>query len=224
MLFSGEDFITCYRPGRAFFEDVCIFRASARCGDLSPSGRGTPGVLHLGAGRRVGALPAQRRRRKSRAGIRAPGCPARPVRKAFFNGGRLHFVDLISGRAVAVYVQGRIAGAIRPFANGRNGLYRRRSVRSGTRFMWLPGRGLGRVRERRPLRPIAWTTRFLPVGRLQPGYLYGSEPTATGFMYCDKRKFVHDAAHGGHAAKVLKPAGHPYRRQGNRGWAPRATA
>lgn len=136
VLFSGEDFITCYRPGRAFFEDVYI--PGVRAAEI---GRrlvgGTPGVLHLGAGRRVGALPAQRRRReKSRAGIRAPALRASGAqgvlqwRQAPF---RRHL-----GRAVAVYVQGRIAGAaIRPFAAGRNrALPCRRSVRSGTRFMW----------------------------------------------------------------------------------------
>lgn len=83
VLFSGEDFITCYRPGRAFFEDVYI--PGVRAAEIVTVWSEAPRVFcTLGAGRRVGALPAQRRQKgKVSCGYRRQ-LSARPDAQAFF--------------------------------------------------------------------------------------------------------------------------------------------
>lgn len=95
VLFSRDDFITCYRTQNTFFEDVYIpgVRATEIVACWSEAPRefctlGRDGELvryRLNAGER-----------KSLIRVSGRQLSTHPIHKAFFNGGRLHFVDTSS--------------------------------------------------------------------------------------------------------------------------------
>ncbi len=96
VLFSGDDFVSCYRPGSAFFEDVCM--PGVRAAEIVAVWSEGPGAFC--SLDRAGELV---RYRLDDGG----GCPlvrvsarrisARPVRKAFYDAGALLFVDASGG-------------------------------------------------------------------------------------------------------------------------------
>ena len=96
VLFSGEDFITCYRPGRAFFEDVYI--PGVRAAEIVAVWSEAPRVFcTLGRDGELVRYRLNDGEGKSLVRVSGRQLSARPVRKAFFNGGRLHFVDTSGG-------------------------------------------------------------------------------------------------------------------------------
>ena len=96
VLFSGEDFITCYRPGRAFFEDVFI--PGVRAAEIVAVWSEAPRVFcTLGRDGELVRYRLNDGEGKSLVRVSGRQLSARPVRKAFFNGGRLHFVDTSGG-------------------------------------------------------------------------------------------------------------------------------
>lgn len=96
VLFSGEDFITCYRPGRAFFEDVYI--PGVRAAEIVTVWSEAPRVFcTLGRDGELVRYRLNDGEGKSLVRVSGRQLSARPVRKAFFNGGRLHFVDTSGG-------------------------------------------------------------------------------------------------------------------------------
>lgn len=217
VLFSGEDFITCYRPGRAFFEDVYI--PGVRAAEIVTVWSEAPRVFcTLGRDGELVRYRLNDGEGKSLVRVSGRQLSARPVRKAFFNGGRLHFVDTSGGLWRYTYKDESLVLLSDLSQLGETGLYRVDGLFvRGRGLCGLPGRGPGPCsRERRPLRADRLgLPRFLPVGRLQPGYPLGRNRRLRGSYVLRQGGAVHDAAHGGHAAKGAQTrAGHPYRRQG----------
>lgn len=96
VLFSVQDFISCYRPGSAFFEDV--YMPGVRPTEIVAVWSETPGEFCSLS--REGELVRYRLNDgegKSLLRISSRRIAARPVRKAFFDGGNLLFVDTSGG-------------------------------------------------------------------------------------------------------------------------------
>lgn len=96
VLFSGEDFISCYRPGSAFFEDV--YMPGVRAAEIVAVWSEAPGKFcSLGRDGQTVRYRLNDGEGKSLVREAWRQLSARPVRKAFFNGGKLHFVDTSGG-------------------------------------------------------------------------------------------------------------------------------
>ena len=92
VLFSGEDFVSCYRPDRAFFEDV--YMPGVRAAEIIAVWSEAPG--EFSSLDRNGLLVRYRLNDgDGKSLVRASWrqLSAHPVSKAFFDGGKLHFVD-----------------------------------------------------------------------------------------------------------------------------------
>ncbi|WP_290555254.1 hybrid sensor histidine kinase/response regulator transcription factor [Alistipes sp.] len=96
VLFSGEDFIACYRPQNAFFEDVHM--PGVRAAEIVAVWSETPREFcSLGRDGELVRYRLNDGEGKSFVRISGRQLSARPVRKAFFKGDRLHFVDTSGG-------------------------------------------------------------------------------------------------------------------------------
>lgn len=96
ILFSGDDFISCYRPGSAFFEDVYI--PGVRAAEIVAVWSEVPGEFcSLGRDGQIVRYRLNDGEGKSLVRASWHRLSAHPVRKAFFSGGELHFVDTSGG-------------------------------------------------------------------------------------------------------------------------------
>ncbi len=138
VLFSGDDFVSCYRPGSAFFEDVCM--PGVRAAEIVAVWSEGPGAFC--SLDRAGELV---RYRLDDGG----GCPlvrvsarrisARPVRKAFYDAGALLFVDASGGLWRSA---GRRSCSPTSRSWARRAIPSRPSARSAATSTWVswPGR------------------------------------------------------------------------------------